>query len=56
MEQQALTYAFGDYVVNGMGADLINLVRIIYYCLANNIKFHFLDNDKWQLVPFYKNI
>lgn len=46
-----LTYAFSDYIVNGMGADLINLIRVIHYCIHNNIKFHFLGPDNWQLVP-----
>lgn len=47
-----ITYAFKDFIVNGMGADLVRLIKILYYCNKNNLILHLLGkDDKWLLVP-----
>ncbi len=50
--EEPLTYAFGDFIVNGLGADLIRIIELIYYCQKNDFAFHLLGyDDQWLLVP-----
>lgn len=46
-----LTYAFKDFVLNGLGADLIRLTGLLAYCENNGINFHLCKNDVWMNVP-----
>lgn len=46
-----LTYAFKDYILNGLGADLVRISKILYYCSKINSTLHMLGDDNWKLVP-----
>lgn len=52
MEHAIVTYSFGDFIVNGLGADLIRLCELMYYCKQTGKIFTILGpGDNWQLVP-----
>ena len=47
-----VTYAFKDFVVNGLGADLIRIIELMYYCRKKGCELHLLGrSDNWLLAP-----
>ena len=46
-----LAYAFKDFELVGLGADLIRLSGLMAYCECNNINFYLCKDDVWQNVP-----
>lgn len=50
-----LRYSFKWYAVNGLGADLIRIFKLINYCDENNIDLYFDKNDNWAIVPNNEN-
>ena len=51
MKTKRLTYAFKDFLQNGIGADLVRLATIKNMCHALNIKFYICNDDEWDHVP-----
>jgi len=53
-----MTYAFKNYIQNGIGADLVRLTGIKSICDKNNIELCMSKNDEWKHVPddaLYRN-
>lgn len=46
-----VSYAFKDYIQNGLGADLIRLTGLLNHCEVNDQKLFFAKDDIWDHVP-----
>jgi len=48
---QQVTYAFKDYIQNGLGADLVRLTGLMAKAEANNLVLCFIEDDVWEHTP-----
>ena len=50
-----IKYLFSNFIVNGLGADYLRILRLLNYCIKNNIKIYLSEKDNWQIAPYTKN-
>lgn len=50
-----IKYSFSNFIVNGLGADYLRIMRLVNYCNKNNIKFYLSEKDNWEIAPYTKN-
>lgn len=48
---ERISYAFSNYIQNGLGADLVRLTCLINKCEINNQKLFFPAGDVWKHTP-----
>ena len=51
MYMKRLKYSFKNFIVNGLGSDLLRICKIVHYCNRNNIELYLNEDDNWKIVP-----
>ena len=44
-----IKYTFSNFIMNGIGADIMHIVECLIYCRLNKINFFMNSNDKWKI-------
>ncbi len=42
-------YTFSNFIMNGIGADIMIIIQCLQYCRMNNINFYMNENDTWKI-------
>ena len=42
-------YTFSNFIMNGIGADIMIIIQFLQYCRMNNINFYMNENDTWKI-------
>ena len=44
---ERIRYTFKSFIANGIGADVVRIIRLYHYCQSNNIELCMSENDDW---------
>ena len=44
-----IRYTFSNFIMNGIGADIMIIIQCLLYCRLNNINFFMNENDDWKI-------
>ena len=44
-----IRYTFSNFIMNGIGADIMIIIQCLLYCRLNDINFFMNENDDWKI-------
>ncbi len=44
-----IRYTFSNFIMNGIGADVMIIIQCLLYCRMNKINFFMNENDEWKI-------